>query len=204
MRRADRNRGAGAGQGSGRGRRLLQALLSTLVPGAGQMAGGASARGTILLAVVGVLLVLVLVVATVGRDLVLPWVVRPGVLVALLLVNVLLLGFRLYAVIDAYLTGRSRVRSVPAGLGCDAHTSGSSGAATPNAQLAATAPSGPAAPSGSSAGRRLRPTTVAVGVALTVLVLVTLAPHVVAGYYAYLTRDLILTVFVDERHSAAT
>ena len=40
--------------------------------------------------------------------------------------------------------------------------------------------------------------------ALVVLILLTLAPHVVAGYYAYLSRDFLTTVFVDEEVPAPT
>jgi LCP family protein required for cell wall assembly len=65
---------------------------------------------------------------------------------------------------------------------------------TPRAERA------PATAANESATRR----TIA-GVALAVLLLLTVAPHAVAGYYTYLSRDLLTTVFVsggDERPGA--
>ena len=111
MRRTDRY----ARTGYGHVRRLLHALLSALVPGTGQIAGGALRRGLVLLTVVVALVLLLVIITMVGWDLVLAWAIQPTVLLALLGANVVFLAFRLYAVLDAYFTGRPRDGEVQPG-----------------------------------------------------------------------------------------
>lgn len=140
--------------------RVVRALYSAVIPGAGQLAWGAATRGFVLLAIAVLLLIVaVALLAYWGVDQVLSWAIEPSVLLGLLVFNVVLLGYRLYAVIDAY-----RI---------------------PRANRVATAPAT------ETSTRR----TIA-GVALAVLLLLTVAPHAVAGYYTYLSRDLLTTVFV--------
>ena len=142
-------------------RRASRALYSALIPGAGQIAAGARTRGLVMLAVVILLLIAgVAVVVLQGADRVLSWVVQPSVLLGLLVFNVAMLAFRLFAVIDAYRMG----------------------------------PTG-----GSIAVREDDPSArrVIAGIALAVLLILTVAPHVVAGYYTYLSRDLLTTVFAS-------
>ncbi len=90
--------------------RLLHAFISALIPGAGQLAAGARRRGFIMLGVVVLLLACGVVLAMQGLDQVLSYVVRPRVLLMLLGLNVALLAFRLFAVLDAYRAGGVRSR----------------------------------------------------------------------------------------------
>ena len=146
-------------------RPLFHALLSAVVPGTGQIAAGARRRGYIMLAVVGLLLIVGVAIAFQGSDEVLSWAVRPQVLLALLGINVVLLAFRLFAVIDAYRT-----------------TGGRPG----------------------RADRSSRPAAVAGGVLLALVVLLTVAPHGAAGYYTYLSHDLLTSVFSSEDVTSST
>ncbi|MGD9696299.1 MAG: LCP family protein [Thermoleophilia bacterium] len=82
------------------------ALLSMLVPGAGQWHGGRQVRGVVLLGVVFVLLVATAVLASRGATFLVGQALRPEVLIAALVVNALLLAFRLVAVVDAWRLGR--------------------------------------------------------------------------------------------------
>jgi hypothetical protein len=131
-----------------------------------------------MLGVVVLLVVAGVAVALQGVDRILSWVIQPSVPLGLIAFNVLLLAFRVFAVIDAYRT----------------HKAGS--------WTAETQP----APGQSSGGiptlqaREVRSpvTRVLVGAALVLLLFLTIAPHAVAGYYLYLSRDLLTTVFVEE------
>lgn len=149
-------RGRGDGMYS---RRLLFALLSALVPGAGQVAAGARRRGLIMLAVVAALLICGVVLALKGVDQALSYAVRPRVLLALMGFNVLLLAFRLFAVIDAYRVG-----------GVGGSGAGGGGAHHAGSENPASAP--------------LLRVGIAV-TALTLLLVLTAAPHGIAGYYTY-------------------
>lgn len=82
---------------------LLAALLSAVVPGAGQLLAGARRRG---LALVSVDLVLAAGAGIVLRDKVaaLTLFVKPTALAWMMVVNILLLGYRAWAVDDAYRT----------------------------------------------------------------------------------------------------
>ena len=80
----------------------LAALLSALIPGTGQWYAGRPARAALVAAPIIVLLIALVITWQGGAAGVLEWIVRPTVLWALLAVNALLLGWRLFAVIDAY------------------------------------------------------------------------------------------------------
>lgn len=193
----DHRRGRGDGMYS---RRLLFALLSAVVPGAGQIAAGARRRGLIMLAVVAVLLICGVVLALQGVDQVLSYVVRPRVLRALLGFNVILLAFRLFAVIDAYRVG--------GGGGSEAGGSAMhhAGSVDTHWAIGAGARRAGEAGSGHPASAPLpedivpaSPLRVGVAVAaLTLLLILTAGPHGVAGYYTYLSHDLLTSVFVSE------
>jgi LCP family protein required for cell wall assembly len=102
-------------------------------------------------------------------DQVLSYVVRPRVLLGLLGLNVLLLAFRLFAVVDAYRVGRS---------------------------------GGSANPASAPHPEEIVPASLfRVGVAtaaLTLLLVLTAGPHGIAGYYTYVSHDLLTSVFVSE------
>jgi LCP family protein required for cell wall assembly len=107
-----------------RGRReraLAAAVLSCLVPGVGQLYLGRWRRGTAMLLIVGLCL-LAAGIARQSRDDLLPrLLLRPSWLLALLVLDVLLLAFRLASVVDAYRIGagsdRERRRSALVGAG---------------------------------------------------------------------------------------
>ena len=154
-------------------RPVLYAFLSAIFPGAGQLVNGARRRG---LALVGLAL-LVAVVAGVlflayGVNRTLAWAIEPKVLLGLLVLNVALLGFRLFAVLDAF---RSTRRPPPP------------------------SPEGPTwsrlARRASLASRRLSLLVVSL---LAFLLLLTALPHVAAGYYLYVSHDLITSLFTSE------
>ncbi len=148
-------------RGDSRFPRVARALCSTVLPGTGQLAGGATRRGLVFMAItVSLLIIAGVSVAYWGVDRILAWVVEPSVLLGLLVFNGVLFGFRLYAVIDAYLTPRV------------------AGAPSPAVDRSSTK-------------------RVMGGVALAVLLFLTVAPHAAAGYYTYLSRDLLTTVFVS-------
>lgn len=139
---------------------LRAALLSALVPGAGQLYLGRRRRGMSMVAMT--------VAAIAGGGglwlldpiLVLSWLVQPRVLLGLLVLNALLLAFRLFAVIDAYRLAQGDRRV------------------------------------GRDLGRRGR--RVGVSAALALVLIFTAAPHVAAGYYDYLTYDLLTEVFPSD------
>jgi polyisoprenyl-teichoic acid--peptidoglycan teichoic acid transferase len=93
-----------AGRGHPWGQRLLRGLFSSLVPGTGQLLGGARSRAYSLLAVTAALvaaLVAVIIVAAVDPGDLSAWVLEPSLLLGLLVADGVLLLFRLYAVVDA-------------------------------------------------------------------------------------------------------
>ncbi len=87
---------------SGRARPGLAAGLSALIPGAGQWYTGHPGRAALVASPLLLLFVASVVAWQGGAVGILEWVVRPSVLWGLLAVNVLLLAWRLFAVIDAY------------------------------------------------------------------------------------------------------
>ena len=85
--------------------RLLRALYSAIIPGVGQLVAGVRRRGFILLAIFLLVSAVGAVILTRGTDAILTWVVQPKVLLALLWVNIVIMLVRMYAVIDAWMTG---------------------------------------------------------------------------------------------------
>jgi LCP family protein required for cell wall assembly len=96
-------------------RRLTAGLLSLALPGAGQLYLGARARAAALLAVTAALFVAGAALVLLRPVDLLDIAVRREALLALLAVNVVLLGVRLFAVVDAWrLGGARRAAGVPA------------------------------------------------------------------------------------------
>jgi LCP family protein required for cell wall assembly len=154
------------------GRRILRGFYSSLVPGTGQLVGGARKRGYILLGVVvAVLVAVVLVVLLAAMDLdeFSAWLLEPSLLLGLLVADIVLLLFRLYAVIDAV----RLTRFAPV----DKRTAGSEAGAPSSAKWK----------------------TRAAVAGLVLLLGFTAFPHVWLGYrYIYKSYDVLTTVFVDE------
>jgi LCP family protein required for cell wall assembly len=100
-----------------RGRPLVAALLSCLLPGAGQLYLGHRRRGAVML-VVTALCVAVAVGLLSEPTAVSRMLVQPRALLALLVADAGLLMFRVVAVLDAYLLGRrDNFRAPPPGSG---------------------------------------------------------------------------------------
>ncbi len=90
-------------------RPFLAALLSAVVPGAGQLYAGRRVRGAAMVVVTAAIFVLAGVLWVQGPLFLLRLLVRPSVLLGLLAANAVLLGFRAVAVVDAYrLAARAR------------------------------------------------------------------------------------------------
>ena len=108
-------------------RRFVRAVSSAIVPGTGQLVGGVRRRGFVMLAVALALAICAGVLLLQGVDQIVVWLLEPSLLLALLVVDVVVLAFRLYAVVDAFHerpargkadTGRSAVlRAFAAGAG---------------------------------------------------------------------------------------
>lgn len=91
-------------QRDGWGHRLLRGLYSSLLPGSGQLVGGASRRGYVLFSLTAAVLVVLSVVvalAVTNPDDFSAWLLEPSLLLGLLMADVALLLFRLYATADA-------------------------------------------------------------------------------------------------------
>lgn len=159
------------------GHRLLRGLFSSLVPGTGQLIGGARARGYSLLAVTAATvaaLVAVIIVAAVDPEDLSAWVLEPSLLVGLLVVDGVLLLFRLYAAADAVCL---RLKG------------------SKESSKESTGP-----PPG---GARWKAPLAVVG--LVLLLGFTVFPHVWLGYqYVYKSYDVLRTVFVAETPKSAT
>jgi LCP family protein required for cell wall assembly len=89
----------------------LAAVFSAVVPGAGQWYGRRPVRAAIVASPMILLLVASAIASQGGAVGILEWIVRPAVLWALLAVNVVLLAWRLFAVIDAYRLPERSVRT---------------------------------------------------------------------------------------------
>lgn len=81
---------------------MAAALLSFFAPGAGHLYAGQRARGLLLLAGVVPLVVGVLALLLLDRTAVLGLLVQPRFLAALLLADILVLAWRVFAVVDAF------------------------------------------------------------------------------------------------------
>jgi LCP family protein required for cell wall assembly len=136
---------------------FVAGLLSTLVPGVGQVYAGWPRRGLVMI-VLALAIALAAAVAWIqGPVWVLRLLVQPDVLLALLVANAFVFAFRAHCVLDAYkLAGRRQ------------ESRGRTG----------------------RAGGRI--------VAVSLLLALTAAPHVAAGYYDFRSYDLLTSVFADE------
>jgi LCP family protein required for cell wall assembly len=98
-------------------RRVTAGLLSFVVPGAGQLYAGKRARAAVLLALTGLLVVGALALVELRPFDALDAAVRTETLVAFLVVDALVLGLRLFAVVDAWRWGARAPATVGAALG---------------------------------------------------------------------------------------
>ncbi|MGH2559817.1 MAG: hypothetical protein ACRDJH_12190, partial [Thermomicrobiales bacterium] len=87
---------------------LVAAALSALVPGAGQLYQGRRRRGAAMLGLTLLIGGAALTLWRLDPFQVLAWLVRTEVLVALLVADMAVLAFRLFAVLDAYRGRRTR------------------------------------------------------------------------------------------------
>jgi LCP family protein required for cell wall assembly len=170
-------------------RRLLNALLSAVVPGAGQLAAGRLVRGLTMVGIAAAASLAAAVFFATGVDRALAWMVEAPVLLALLGLDIVLLAFRLFATADAYRMPPSR----------DEAAWRQAGRPTPSPQTPRSSPSVGLRRVGSSK----RGASLA-GVTLALLLLLVAAPHAVAGYYVYLSHDLITSVFTAEPPAPST
>ena len=128
--------------------------------------------------------VLVILLAVEDLDEFSAWLLEPRLLLALLIVDIALLLFRLYAVADAVWLRRTRWSAVD----------GPGGDEAPEAAGENGSGSGQAGPPG---GPRWQMPVVVAG--LVLLLGFTAFPHVWVGYqYVYKSYDVLTTVFVDE------
>jgi LCP family protein required for cell wall assembly len=171
----------------------VRGLYSCFLPGSGQLVGGARKRGYAFLGVVVAVLiafVLVILLAVEDLDEFSAWLLEPRLLLALLIVDIALLLFRLYAVVDAVWLSRSRWSAVD-------RPSGEAAPETPGAEGSDPGPTGP------SGGPWWRMPAVVAG--LVLLLGFTAFPHVWVGYqYVYKSYDVLTTVFVDETTTSTT
>lgn len=91
---------------AGRPRGLTCAVLSMILPGAGQLLGGRRRRGVAMLAVVALLLIAAAIVLSRGATFLAVQATRPEVLIGLLGANAALLLFRGWSAVDAWRLGR--------------------------------------------------------------------------------------------------
>lgn len=97
------------------GYRLIYSLLSSLVPGTGQVLAGRRRRGAVMISV-SVLIIAGVVAAYVqGVNTLLSYAVQPRVLIGVFLLNLLVLAFRLGSVVDAYRSPQPVEEHEPAG-----------------------------------------------------------------------------------------
>ncbi len=176
------------------GHRLLRGLYSSLVPGAGQLVAGAAKRGYAMVGVVvAVLVAVVLVVLLAVEDvtLLLVWLISPSNLLGLLIADILLLLFRVYAVADAVWLRPTRWASADKRGSVDGRQ-GAEDAAVEADPLGEE----DSVPSSSGFTKWRLPLAV---VGLAALFTFTVLPHVWVGYnYVYKFRDVLGTVFAPE------
>ncbi|TVR69354.1 MAG: LytR family transcriptional regulator [Sphaerobacteraceae bacterium] len=91
----------------GQEKRLGFALLSALIPGAGQIAAGFRWRGAIMIMVSLILLAVAFYYYQQGLSTVLSYLVQPRILIAVFVLNALFLLFRIGSVLDAYWSSRT-------------------------------------------------------------------------------------------------
>jgi hypothetical protein len=139
--------------------RLLRALYSAIIPGVGQFVAGFRRRGFVLLAIFLAVSLAGIIILTRGVDAIITWAVQPKVLLALLVVDVIIMLVRVFAVLDAWLTAKVGTLK-------------------------------PLRPSG--------PGILMTGAGLILILVFTVAPHAVAGYYTIVSHNLLTTVFAGD------
>ncbi len=106
---------------TGPGRRapyaFLCGLLSSILPGAGQLYAGRFRRGLVMLGLVAVVGVAALVLWQRGSAFLVDQLLRPEVLLGLLVANFAFLLYRLFVVVDAYRIGSRARRATTTGVG---------------------------------------------------------------------------------------
>jgi LCP family protein required for cell wall assembly len=190
------------------GRRLLRGLYSALIPGAGQLAAGARRSGYALLGVVAailVALVLVVLLAFEDMDEFSARLLEPSLLLGLLIADLVLLLFRVYAVVDAVRARVTRWSKVSKRRPARAGAAGAETGGWPPKvvgpwsrvrQADAVETSGEPQP---DARRASRGGVLAFALGLVLLLGFTVTPHVWLGYsYLYKAYDTMSTVFVED------
>jgi LCP family protein required for cell wall assembly len=119
---------------------------------------GVRRRGFLLLAIFVIVTLAAIVILTRGTDAIVGWALQPKVLLVLIVVDIVVMLVRIFAVIDAWLTAKA-------------------------GSLKLARPSGP----------RMLLT----GVGLALILVFTVAPHAVAGYYTLVSHRLLTTVFTE-------
>jgi hypothetical protein len=137
--------------------RLVYSMLSAVIPGMGQIMAGYRRRGILMVAVTCVLIGIGIAIYQQGISTIISWLVQPRFLIGIFVANLVVLLFRVGAVIDAYL-----------------------------------------APCGYSVSSPLQTRRVFSILALTLILLLTVAPHAVLGYYTYVTHDTLTSVFSSQ------
>jgi TM2 domain-containing membrane protein YozV len=89
----------------------MAAVLSTILPGAGQLYIGRRGRGAAMLLVTAVIIAAMLALWAAGPVFVLKILVRPWVLAFLLAIDVVVLGLHLFVIEDAYRLAGGHLRS---------------------------------------------------------------------------------------------
>jgi LCP family protein required for cell wall assembly len=179
---------------------LVAALLSAIVPGAGQAYQGRVGPALLFVAPLALLALgagAALGVASLPQ--IAGWLLLPGVLTTMLVLDVALLAWRVAAVVDAWLAGR-RMESARA-----ARMAGATAAAVAGPTAAIAGAPGVAAEASSavaagvagtppSSGRRA---SAAVAIALVVILLAVTVPHVVAGVYVAAASSAVGLIFAE-------
>jgi hypothetical protein len=83
--------------------RLAYSMSSAVIPGMGQIMAGYRRRGIVMLAVTCLLIVAGIAIYQQGLSTLISWLVQPRFLVTIFVANLVVLLFRIGAVVDAYL-----------------------------------------------------------------------------------------------------
>ena len=165
---------------------LLAAILSAVVPGAGQAYERRWAAAALFLLPVGALaLIAGAAVGASSLPALAGALLAPGALTSILVLDLALLAWRILAVVDAW-RGAHRGRDVSASSSADAPIGATAGSAAdqPTAAL-----------DGSPIGHRTRS---ALGVVALVAILVFVSvPHALAGWYAAAASNAVGAIFTD-------
>ena len=163
---------------------LLAAILSAVVPGAGQASERRWAAAALFLFPVAALALFAgVAVGASSLPALAGALLAPGALTSILVLDLALLAWRILAVVDAWRGARVRTpgaaRGAPAAGGADGTGSGAGSA-------------GPA-----DAGRRHRTRSALGVVALVVILVFVSVPHALAGWYAAAASNAVGAIFTD-------